>query len=170
MLSREKGKEEEMTPEQVKLLQTRDLNYVVHKRTAEKNKIERLKSGLHLLDSSASNKHTFFVDSDREKREFDLAKRLGTHPGLVGRTYNRPRLDDLGRARLEGLEEAAGQSKTAYKELGQRIERERKLAVMQGKMEARKHLQNKKLKPSKVVKPETKDSAPILRWPTERKR
>ena len=50
---REKDKEEEMTPEQVKLLQTRDLNYVVHKRTAEKNKIERLKSGLHLLDSAA---------------------------------------------------------------------------------------------------------------------
>ena len=161
-----------MTPEQVKLLQTRDLNYVVHKRTAEKNKIERLKSGLHLLDSSSpSNKHTFFVDSDREKREFDLAKRLGTHPGLVGRAYNRPRLEDLGKAgSLEGLEEAAGQAKVAYKELGQRIERERKLGVMQGKMEARRHLQNKKLKPSKVVKPETKDSAPILRWPTERKR
>ena len=115
-------------------------------------------------------RHTFFVDSDREKREFDLAKRLGTHAGLVGRTYNRPRLEDLGRARLEGLEEAAGRSKKAYKELGQRIEREKKLAVMQGKMEARKHLQNKKLKPSKVVQPETKDCAPILRWPTERKR
>ena len=91
--------------------------------------------------------HTFFVDSDREKREFDLAKRLGTHPGLVGRAYNRPRLEDLGRAgSLEGLEEAAGQAKVAYKELGQRIEREKKLGVMQGKMEARRHLQNKKLK------------------------
>ena len=110
------------------------------------------------------------MDSDREKREFDLAKRLGTHPGLVGRAYNRPRLEDLGKAgSLEGLEEAAGQAKVAYKELGQRIEREKKLGVMQGKMEARRHLQNKRLKPSKVVKPETKDSAPILRWPTERR-
>ena len=116
------------------------------------------------------SRHTFFVDSDREKKEFDLAKRLGTHPGLVGRAYNRPRVEDLGRASLEGLEEAAGRSRKSYVELGQRIERERKLAVMQGKMEARKHLQNKRLKPSKVVKPETKDSAPILRWPTERKR
>ena len=60
---RDKEKEAEMTPEQVKLLQTRDLNYVVHKRTAEKNKIERLKSGLHLLDSSSpSNKGPFTYD------------------------------------------------------------------------------------------------------------
>ena len=46
-----------MTQEQVKLLQTRDLNYVVHKRTAEKNKIERLKSGLHLLDGEAGQQN-----------------------------------------------------------------------------------------------------------------
>jgi U3 small nucleolar RNA-associated protein 11 len=59
----------------------------------EKNKIERLKSTLHLLDTEdgSKNTHKFFVDSEKEKREFDLAERLGTHPDLVGRAYNRPR-------------------------------------------------------------------------------
>ena len=63
----------------------------------EQKKIEKLKASLHLLDSSdkPANTHTFFVDSEREKREFDVAKKLDTHPALLDRTYNRLRLSDL---------------------------------------------------------------------------
>ncbi len=94
---KEKSKEEELTPEQVKLLQTRDLTYIISKRTAEKRKIERLQATLHLLDveGKASNKHTFFVDTEREKQEFDVAQRLDTPQEMLERTYNMPRTKDL---------------------------------------------------------------------------
>ena len=140
---KKKAKQEELTPEQIKLLQTRDLTYVVHKRTIEKRKIERLQATLHMLDqpgdTGPKNKHTFFVDSKKEKREFDLAQRLGTHPDLVGRTYNRPRLADLEKGAVsggggpdnKGLKEVLKAREKAYKELAMRIERERKLAVVQ---------------------------------------
>jgi hypothetical protein len=35
------------------------------------------------------------VDSEKEKRGLDLAAYFGTHPALLGRTANRPRLEDL---------------------------------------------------------------------------
>ncbi len=187
---RESAKDEELTPEQVKLMQTRDLAYVVHKRTAEMRKIERLRANLHLLGMERedaegeeeaprmSNTHTFFVDSEEEKRRFDPAARLRTHPKLLGRTFNRPRMEDLESGRFstsslaEGAsEEARKRRAKAYKELRQRMERERQLGVVQEKMEVRRHLQNKSgQKPVEVVSKETKDSAPVLRWPTERKK
>ena len=56
-----------------------------------RKKIEKLRAGLQLLDSQdrTPNKHTFFVDTDREVKNFDLAKQLDTHPSLLGRTSNR---------------------------------------------------------------------------------
>lgn len=53
-------------------------------------------SQLHMSDVSDAtpNTHTFFVDEGEEK-DFDLAKRLDTHPDLIGRKSNRPRLSTL---------------------------------------------------------------------------
>ncbi len=169
----EKSKEATLTADQTKLLQTRDLRYIVSKRTAEQKKIERMKPSLQLLESGAPrNKHTFFVDSEKEKRLFDLAARLCTHPELLGRTYNRPKMEALKSADLasSASPEVVAQREKSYRELQQRIKREGDLALMQAKMETRKHLQNKRLKPAKMVKEETAKSAAVLKWPQERKR
>lgn len=189
---KEKQSEEKLTPEQIKLMQTQDLRYIVHKRTIEQRKIEKLKATLHLLDSSSSglngndteestqNTHTFFVDSEREVAEFDPVTKFGTHPSLLNRTYNRPRIADLksGSKMLqylstdeESLKGIRKSQQKAYKELNQRIERERQLGILQEKMEAKKHLNNKhNEKPVSVIKEETKESAPIFKWSSERKR
>ena len=70
----EKPKEDECTPEQLKLMQTQDLKYISHKRLVETRKIEKLQAGLHFLDAEKSNKHVFFVDSKEEGKTMLLFK------------------------------------------------------------------------------------------------
>ena len=172
---REKVKETELTPDQIQLMQTRDLTYIVYKRTMEKKKIEKLKATLHMLDveEKPMNKHTFFVDSEKEKRSFNLAKRLGTAPELLDRAYNRPKLSNLASGSMQSMEvdeETLKSRRKGYKELQQRIEREKQLGIVQEKMEVKRAMQNKKEKPVAIVKPEMKDSAAVLKWPKERKK
>ena len=62
----EAPKEEECTPEQLKLMQTQDLKYISHKRLVEYKKIDKLQSQLHLIDAEKSNNHVFFVDTKEE--------------------------------------------------------------------------------------------------------
>lgn len=77
-------------------MQTQDIKYVTMKRTIEAKKIQRMQSELHMLDAvnDVKNTHIFFTD-DEPTEEFYLAKRLDTHPALLNRRTNRPKLKDL---------------------------------------------------------------------------
>ena len=175
---KEKSKDVVYTEEQIQLMQTQDKKYIVNKRTSEKNKIERIKANLHLLNTNdkPKNTHTFFVDTEKEKKKFDIANRLSTHPSLLDRTHNRPKLEDLRSGKfevgdldpelMETVEKRAGK---AYKELHQRLERERQLGVVQNKMEMKAALREK-VKPVKQLVQEDKNVAPVYLWPQERKK
>lgn len=172
----ETPKEEEITPEQLKLMQTQDLKYIAHKRLVESKKIDKLQSQLHLIDEEKNNKHTFFVDTTDEARHLDVAERLQTHPSLLSRTSNRMKLQDLKKLDLkkkvddQAFEELTEERMRAYRQLEKRITRERQLLVAQQKMEVKKALQNKKdAKPERIA-PGTKTSAPVYKWKSERKR
>lgn len=55
---------------------------------------------------STPNTHIFFVEKGEEK-EFDIAKKLDTHPSLINRKSNRPRLADITKIALPEVEEVS---------------------------------------------------------------
>lgn len=173
----DKVKGEEFTPAQLKLMQTQDVNYVTTKRVSEAKKIQRLQANLHLLDDSSGRvkTHTFFVDSKKEAQSFDFAKKLETHPSLLGRAFNRPKLETLHKESIadipeEVIKEATHEMKKSYRELTKRLERQKELTVVEQKMIMKKKLLDKKHPPVKKVRAGTKDSAPVYLWKKERKR
>lgn len=93
----EHEEDDEHTPEQIALMQTQDIKYITMKKTIEANKIKRMQSELHMIDAAnkVENTHKFFDDNGEEETNVDLAKRLDTHPSMLGRRTNRPRLSDL---------------------------------------------------------------------------
>lgn len=170
-------KDDEHTPDQIRLMQSQDLRYVTTKRIMETRKIERLQSQLHLLDAAneVKHKHIFFVDTEKEAKQFDLCKQLDTHRSLLQRRINRPRSTALKNmsfpdVKEEVIEKLMAERDKKYMELQKRIERERELTVIQQKLEIKRHLVNKKERKPKRVKPSTKDAPPIYKWEYERKR
>jgi len=174
---REKDKEDQHTPEQIKLMETQDLRYVAYKRNIEAKKINKLQSQLHMIDTAneTRNKHIFFLDDDEEMKNFDLAKKLDTHPALLSRRTNRPKLSAIKNMKLPELDDRSitkleQKKRMGYKELEKRVDRERELTVVQQKLEMRKALKDQKIRKPKLVKSGSKDAAPIYKWKFERKR
>uniref|UniRef100_A0A182S705 U3 small nucleolar RNA-associated protein 11 n=1 Tax=Anopheles maculatus TaxID=74869 RepID=A0A182S705_9DIPT len=168
---------DDFTKDQIKLMQTQDLKYVTMKRTMESNKIRRLQGQLHMTDvvNETPNNHIFFVEDEQEANEFDLAKRLDTHPQLIGRRSNRPRLSDLEKLQLasvsaddiERINRERGQS---YGELMRRIDREKELTVVQKTLEIKRALKQRRALKPKLVAKGTPHQAPQFKFKFERKR
>lgn len=168
---------EKHTPEQIKLMESQDLNYIKFRKTMELKKIDRLQSELHLIDTANNikNNHIFFVDSRDEAENFNLAKQLDTHPALISRRTNRLKIGDLKKNVLPPvndnvLKKICEERNKSYSTLQKRIEREKQLGIIQNKLEVKLQLKNNKgLKP-KLVRKATKSSAAVYEWPSERKR
>lgn len=174
---REKRKDDDNTPEQIKLMATQDIKYVAHKRNIEAKKIDKLQSQLHMIDvaNETQNKHIFFLDNSQEVRNFDLSKRLDTHPALLSRRTNRPKLSKLKDMKIPDLDESTLQKieqkkHMSYKELQKRIDRERELTIIQQKLEVQRALKDRKVEKPKLVRKGTKNAAPVYKWKYERKR
>lgn len=173
----EKRKDKSYTPEQIQLMETQNITYVAHKRNIEAKKVDRLQSQLHMIDvaNETKNKHIFFVDNSKEVKNFDLVKKLDTHPALISRRTNRPKLSklkdmklpELDKYSLRKIESAKFQ---AYEELQRRVDRERKLTVVQQKLEIQRALKDRKGKKPKLISKGTIHAAPIYKWEYERKR
>lgn len=101
--------EEGLDFDTIRVMKDQDLAYIRMKRMMDAKKIERLQSSLHYLNdgdddvgrkkkitTNNQRKHTVFVEGGQEEVEqFDLAQHFETHPDLVSRAFNRPRISTL---------------------------------------------------------------------------
>ncbi|KAG7206794.1 hypothetical protein KM043_000705 [Ampulex compressa] len=176
-IHREKDKEDDCTPEQIKLMETQDIRYVAYKRNIEARKIDKLQSRLHMIDAANEtvNKHVFFAEDAEEIKNFDIAKKLDTHPALLSRRTNRPKLSRLNDMRIpeinqDALAKIEQQKHMAYSELHKRVDRERELTIVQQKLEVQRALKDRRATKPKLLRRETKDAAPLYKWKFERKK
>lgn len=173
------------TADQMKLLRTQDLGYVTMKRTQERNKLDKLKANLHLLLEGSPNtlsepsnplqgKHTVFVDTIEEVKNFDAAAHFDTAPELVHRTFNRPRLSTLREARVADSTKITSKKilkmrAASFRELEQRSSREVQLTQVSDELQVQRNLLGKG-KRSKVIIGDADKGLTIYKWKKERKR
>eukprot|EP00522_Entomoneis_paludosa_P000673 CAMPEP_0172475672 /NCGR_PEP_ID=MMETSP1065-20121228/69989_1 /TAXON_ID=265537 /ORGANISM="Amphiprora paludosa, Strain CCMP125" /LENGTH=296 /DNA_ID=CAMNT_0013233885 /DNA_START=78 /DNA_END=968 /DNA_ORIENTATION=+ len=91
----------------IRIMKDQDLSYVRMQRAKDQKKIEKLQASLHLGGGAAASgserKHTIFVDSKQEVADFDAAKHFDTLPELVGRSFNRTKVDQVKQMAYESL-------------------------------------------------------------------
>jgi len=84
------------TEEELRVMKTQDVKYVQLKAGVEAKRVEKMKKNLHGIGiGDKRRKHTVFVDTEEEAKNFDAAEHFDTAPELVGRSFNRPRKSQL---------------------------------------------------------------------------
>lgn len=163
--------DEEQSPEELKLMQTQDLNYINYKRSIDLNKIERLKSELHLIDMNEKprNKHTFFVENDSEKKKFNFSQKMKVDPELLEMGFNIANPSSIKNVSAADIEASSEVKALKYRRLENKIKREEFLKTLSEKMQLKKKLLNKKESAKKVQKGSA-NQAPVYKWKTERKK
>nr|KYP47910.1 putative U3 small nucleolar RNA-associated protein 11 [Cajanus cajan] len=143
------------TEEELMLMKTQDMGYILQKLQSERKKIERLTASLHSIDNQPSNKHVFFAEDREEAKELQAQ-----YPKSVIPLSS----DDI----PASIKRKTTQS---YRELEARRNRFSQLEKIYMDMAMQKELQKngkkRKLSEDEIVCPTTK---PVYKWRAERKR
>ncbi|KAG8372048.1 hypothetical protein BUALT_Bualt12G0026100 [Buddleja alternifolia] len=141
--------------EELMLMKTQDIGYILQKLQTEKKKIEKLSGMLHSLGNQSSNKHVYYADDREEAREIRL-KASEPKENLA-----------FGDLPKDIKKKTAG----SYRELEARKSRVKELEKIYMDMAMQKELQKKgrkrKLREDEIVSP---TSRPVFKWSQERKR
>ncbi|BAT84895.1 U3 small nucleolar RNA-associated protein [Vigna angularis] len=143
------------TQEELMLMKTQDMGYILQKVQSERKKIERLAALLHSIDNPPANKHVFFVEDREEAKELQSRYSKSEIPLTI---------DNI----LPGIKRKTDRS---YKELEARKDRLSQLEKIYMDMAMKKELQKsgrkRKLTEDEIVCP---TSQPVYKWRAERKR
>ncbi|KAI3471732.1 hypothetical protein Pfo_029737 [Paulownia fortunei] len=143
------------TTEELMLMKTQDIGYILQKLQTEKKKIEKLSGMLHCLDNHSSSKHVYYADDRDEAREI-RAK--------VSEDRGNPAFEDLPK-------DIKRKTAASYRELEARKSRVKELEKIYMDMAMQQELQKKgrkrKLREDEIVCP---TSRPVYKWRQERKR
>ncbi|KAK7368747.1 hypothetical protein VNO80_10777 [Phaseolus coccineus] len=143
------------TQEELMLMKTQDMGYILQKVQSERKKIERLTASLHSIDNQPANKHVFFAEDREEAKELQSQYSKSEIPRT---TDNIPAVIKRKTAR-------------SYKELEARKNRLSQLEKIYMDMAMKKELQKngrkRKLTEDEIVCPTNK---PVYKWRAERKR
>ncbi|KAL5803055.1 hypothetical protein ACOSQ3_031501 [Xanthoceras sorbifolium] len=149
------------THEELMLMKTQDIGYILQKLQSEKNKIEKLTTTLHSIDNNPSNRHIYYAE-DRE--EAKSIQSQSARKVVVRASEDIP--DHIKR-----------RTTASYRELEARKSRVHELEklymdmALQKELQVRNKLQKKgrkrKLREDEIICPTSK---PIYKWRAERKR
>ncbi|XP_073015624.1 probable U3 small nucleolar RNA-associated protein 11 [Primulina eburnea] len=143
------------TNEELILMKTQDIGYILQKLQTEKKKIERLNGMLHSLDNQSSSNHVYYADNREEARE--VRKKVSEQGNPSAFKY-------LPKAILRKTD-------SSYRELEARKKRLKDLEKIYTDMSMQKELQKRgkkrKLREDEMVSP---TSRPVYKWRQERKR
>ncbi|KAK9938345.1 hypothetical protein M0R45_015091 [Rubus argutus] len=149
------GQANKYTPEELLLMKTQDIGYVLQKVQSDKKKIEKLTATLHSLDNRPSSRHIYFAEDREEAKELQSSSSRG---GILPASENIP--DRIKR-----------KTAASYRELEARRKRVQDLEKIYMDMAMQKELQKKgkkrKLREEEIVCPTSK---PVFKWRAERKR
>lgn len=142
-----------MSIDVARLLKTQDAGYVRTQAAVERRAVEKLEAELGFMDSGKNagvglaGKHTVFVDTEKQARDFKAEEYFGTHKELLERRFNRPRMEQL--AEVDGAgKRAKGEIGEVQKKKGRDTEekkmakrRESKYKELEGRMKRAAELQ-----------------------------
>ncbi|XP_006832868.2 probable U3 small nucleolar RNA-associated protein 11 [Amborella trichopoda] len=141
--------------EELLLMKTQDIGYVLQKAQSEKKKVDRLSSVLHSVNNPSSSNHVYFADDRDEAKE------------LQGRLLQK---SDQG-VSVSWPKRIKKKTAASYKELAARKKRAYDLEKMYMEMAYQKELkkkgQKRRVKDHELVSPTDR---PVYKWERERKR
>ncbi|KAG0449204.1 hypothetical protein HPP92_027481 [Vanilla planifolia] len=141
--------------EELMIMKTQDIGYILQKLQSEKKKIDRLNGSLHAVNNQPPTKHIYYAE-DREEAE-EIFSRSSQKSGSSNRM-------DIPR-------NIRRKTASSYRELHERKKRVQQLEKMYSEMALQKELQKpgrkRKLRDDEMVSPTTH---PVYKWRAERKR
>ncbi|KAL0919736.1 hypothetical protein M5K25_011853 [Dendrobium thyrsiflorum] len=141
--------------DELMLMKTQDIAYVIQKLQSEKKKVERLRGALHALDNKPPNKHVYYAEDREEAKEI---RSRSLHINDSPAQHNLPR-------------NIRKKTTSSYRELEERTKRVEQLEKLYSEMALQKELQKagrkRKLRDDEMASPTTR---PVYKWRAERKR